>query len=230
MNRFQTTRWSLIATAATDAPARARPALEALCRAYRPPVLAYVRRCGYAGADAEDLVQAFFLRFVEHAWYANADPLRGRFRNLVLVALRRFLADEHARQTSHRNGGQHVRSEALDDLAWSGETPEQAFDRAWLGTVLARALARQQGEWQRAGKQVQFSLLAPLLADTPTAAELQVIASGLGLTRNSLAVQLHRMRAHLRQLTRLELLQTVNSPEGLEEELLELRSALAGGQ
>lgn len=229
MNRFQTTRWGLIAAAATDAPAQARPALEALCRAYRPPVLAYVRRCGHSTADAEDLVQAFFVRFLERAWYAKADPVRGRFRNLVLVSLRRFLADEHARRTSLRNGGPHCGPEAMEHLASRGETPEQAFDRAWIGTLLARALARLQDEWRGDGKQVQFSRLAPLLADAPTSGELQAIAREFGLTRNTLAVQLHRMRARLRQLARLELLRTVNSREALEEELLDLRSALVEG-
>jgi hypothetical protein len=43
MARFNTTRWSLIADACGD-PVQARPALESLCRDYRPPVLAYVRR------------------------------------------------------------------------------------------------------------------------------------------------------------------------------------------
>jgi DNA-directed RNA polymerase specialized sigma24 family protein len=61
MSRFQTTRWSLI-VAAGGTPELARPALEQLCRIYRPPVLAYIRRSGHA--DAEDLAQAFFLRFL----------------------------------------------------------------------------------------------------------------------------------------------------------------------
>jgi len=39
-------------------------------------------------------------------------------------------------------------------------------------------------------------------------------------------VQVHRMRQRLRQLVRLELLQTVGSREALELELAELRGAL----
>jgi hypothetical protein len=42
MNRFQTTRWSLVLDAGKD-PAQARVALESLCRTYRPPVHAYIR-------------------------------------------------------------------------------------------------------------------------------------------------------------------------------------------
>lgn len=228
MSRFQTTRWSLIASAAAETSAHARPALERLCRAYRPPVLAYIRRCGHAGADADDLVQAFFLRFLEKAWYADADPRRGRFRNLLLVSLRRFLADELARERAlKRNGRARADADALEQLADPGETPEQAFDRAWLGTVLARAMTRLHQEWHGAGKQVEFAQLAPLLAEGPDTGELQAIANRLGLNRNTLAVQLHRMRSRLRQLARLELLQTVDSREALEAELAELRGVLA---
>ena len=82
MSKFQTTRWSLI-VAARDSPAQARGALEQLCRAYRPPVFAFVRRSGYAAPEAEDLTQAFFLRFLERGWYADADPGRGRFRTVA---------------------------------------------------------------------------------------------------------------------------------------------------
>src|SRR3954468_11986895 len=95
MSQFHTTRWSLIHTAGED-PSQARAALEQLCTAYRPPVLAYIRRSGYDANDAEDLAQSFFLRFLETGWYAHADPERGRFRCLLLTALRHFLSDQHA--------------------------------------------------------------------------------------------------------------------------------------
>ena len=103
MSRFQTTRWSLIEEA-REHPSRSRAALEQLCRAYRPPVLAFVRHSGYGTSDAEDLTQAFFLRFLEHGWYADATPERGRFRSLLLTSLRHFLSDQHA-QASHASAG-----------------------------------------------------------------------------------------------------------------------------
>lgn len=58
MSRFDTTRWSLVLQARAEEPV-ARSALETLCRAYRPPVLAYVRSRGYTPDRAEDLVQGF---------------------------------------------------------------------------------------------------------------------------------------------------------------------------
>jgi RNA polymerase sigma-70 factor (ECF subfamily) len=52
---------------------------------------------------------------------------------------------------------------------------------------------------------------------------LNALARELDLRPNTLAVQVHRIRQRLRQLVRLELLQTVGSREALEQELAELR-------
>lgn len=225
MSLFRTTRWSLIA-AARDSPSRARAALDQLCQAYRPPVLAFIRHSGY-GNDAEDLTQAFFLRFIERGWYAEADPQRGSFRSLMLTALRRFLSDQYERAGALKRGGRPIESgSSLDVIADDGESPEDAFMRAWLGTVLAHAMQRLEEEWTSAGKLGQFKQLAPLLLERAEGDELRTIASANGLRTNTLAVQAHRMRQRLRQLVRLELLQTVGSPEALERELAELRGAL----
>jgi hypothetical protein len=54
MQRFCTTRWSLVIGAGGPAP-DATTALGLLCRIYRPPVLGFIRRRGYLPAEAEDL-------------------------------------------------------------------------------------------------------------------------------------------------------------------------------
>lgn len=226
MSRFQTTRWSLIAAAADDRPACARAALEELCRAYRPPVLAYIRRNGQSAHDAEDLAQAFFLRFLERGWYAQAAPQRGRFRALVLTSLRHFLADAHAHRVALRRGGSASMSDDFSQVVATEGTPEQAFDRAWLGTVLTRAMQNLEREWTSAGKGEQFVRLLPVLVEPPDADAIGLLAAEQGVRRNTLAVQLHRMRMRLRQLVRIELLQTVSSREALECELDELRAVL----
>ena len=226
MSKFQTTRWSLI-TAARDDPAQSRAALEQLCRAYRPPVLAYVRRSGYPAGEAEDVTQAFFLRFLERGWYADADPHRGRFRTLLMVSLRNFLHDQHAQDIALKRGAaQRARVDAIDDIAADDETPEQAFTRAWLGTVLGHAMHRLEREWTAAGKRAQFEQLAPLLVEHAQASELRELAEATGVRSNTIAVQAHRMRQRLRKLVRLELLQTVGSADALEEELADLRDVL----
>ena len=227
MSPFQTTRWSLI-DAARDEPQQARAALEQLCRAYRPPVLAFIRHSGYSATDAEDLTQAFFLRFLETGWYTRADPGRGRFRSLLLTALRHFLSDQHAQTIARKRGGGTPQDgdEAIAQLAASGESPEDAFTRAWLGTVVVHAMARLREEWSRAGKYEQFQQLSAMLAERADPDELHALALETGIRPNTLTVQAHRMRQRLRQLVRLELLQTVGSREALELELAELRGVL----
>jgi RNA polymerase sigma-70 factor (ECF subfamily) len=225
MVRFQTTRWSLIEAAATAPHPLARPTLEALCQAYRPPVLAYIRRAGYRGADAEDLSQAFFLGLLERGWHARADPARGRFRALVLTSLRHFLADQAAHARTRGPAWADAGSEPLDRVS-GGDSPEHAFTRAWLGVLLERAVVRLQREWQAAGRQAEFDRIGPLLLEEADPGQLQQLAAQLGMRTNTLAVRLHRMRSRLRQLARLELLQTVDGTDALEEELAELRGAL----
>jgi RNA polymerase sigma-70 factor (ECF subfamily) len=226
MSRFQTTRWNLIQDA-RDHPSRSRAALEQLCRAYRPPVLAFIRHSGHGASDAEDLTQAFFLRFLESGWYADATPERGRFRSLLLTSVRHFLSDQHAQAAARKRGGgiAHCGNDAIEQLA-GGESPEEAFTRAWLGTVVSHAMARLHDEWAQAGKQEQFRQLSSMLLEHPDAQELHALAEKTGMRANTLAVQAHRMRQRLRQLVRLELLQTVGSREALELELAELRGGL----
>lgn len=227
MSRFQTTRWSLIA-AARDHPSQARDALEQLCRAYRPPVLAFVRSSGYSAADAEDITQAFFVRFLERGWYAGADPGRGRFRSLLLSALRHFLLDQQALAMADKRRGARAAEEVLEQLPDGGETPEDVFARVWLATVVGHALARLRAEWEQAGKGARFEALSAMLLERGDSEALHRLAAATGLRANTLAVQAHRMRHRFRQLVRLELLQTVGSREALDEELAELRSLVPG--
>lgn len=225
MSRFQTTRWSLIATAASEVTARSRPALEQLCRAYRPPVVAYIRHSGYGPADADDLAQAFFLRLLERDWCAHADPARGRFRALMLTSLRHFLADQAAHARTRAHLGARASEEQLERLA-SPDGPEQAFTRAWLEVLLERAVDRLRQEWRQAGRQAEFQRIGPLLLEDADPGQLKALAMQWGVRANTVGVRVHRMRARLRQLARLELLQTVDSQEALDAELAELRGAI----
>lgn len=230
MEAFQTTRWSLISAARGDAT-QARLALEQLCRAYRPPVLAFIRHHGRDAGEAEDLAQAFFLQFIEQGWYAGADPLRGRFRGLLLTALRRFLLDQRDLARAGKRGGTRLVAggDALERIPDEAASPERFFARAWMANVLARAADRLQEEWERKGKGDQYRQLEALLMERADANEVRAIAERSGLRANTLTVQAHRMRQRLRELVRLEVMQTVGSAEALEAELAELRGALESG-
>lgn len=227
MARFDTTRWSIVLRARGE-PAEARAALEQLCRTYRPPVLAFVRRRGYAADAAEDLTQAFFARFLERAWHSSADPERGRFRSFLLTALKRFLIDSDAEGAALKRGG-GIRFELLDDddcAGATGETPDAAFEREWAHAVLRAALARLRSEAEQAGKLELFKRLAEFLIERPDEAEYAGAAEDLHLRRNTLAVAVHRMRHRLRDLVREELMETTLNRTELEDELRTLRGSM----
>jgi RNA polymerase sigma factor (sigma-70 family) len=228
MQGFATTRWSLILKSGPG-PEPAREALAYICSDYRAPVLAFVRRAGYSAADAEDLTQEFFARLLERHWHERADPALGRFRNYLLTALRRFLSDARSGASARKRGGGEAHldfEQACDRQSQSTfESPEQAFTRSWMRTVLEHALRRLRAEAQEAGKLEQFERVAGFLAEPPDASVYAALGAELGMRPNTLAVHVHRLRQRLRSLVRLELLQTVADPESLEAELRELRAS-----
>src|SRR5262245_33163236 len=97
--RFLTTRWSLILSS-VDGEAeegKAREALAQLCRIYWRPIFAFVCRRDRTLEDAQDLTQDFFLMILKGDLLQRANADRGRFRSLLLTALKNFLIDRHAK-------------------------------------------------------------------------------------------------------------------------------------
>lgn len=224
MPHFATTHWSVILDGQRD-PAHARAALVEICRDYRLPVLSYLRTHGYRQADAEDLTQEFFARLVEQRWDGRADPSLGRFRAFLLTALRRFLSNELARDRAGRRGGTLQRV-ALDEVELStphAQSPEQAFNHAWMMTVVEHAAQRLEHEACRVGRQALYRRLAEYLVEPPDPAEYRGVADELGLKPNTVAVHVHRLRRRLRELIREELAETVSDTDALDAELQALR-------
>src|SRR5688572_1550135 len=102
---FATTHWTVVLTAGRGKTPQADHALEELCRTYWYPLYAYVRRRGYIREDAEDLVQAFFARFLLRNYLESLSAERGRFRAFLLVAMKHFLANEWDKSQRQKRGG-----------------------------------------------------------------------------------------------------------------------------
>src|SRR5512137_58778 len=145
---FVTTHWSVVLSAQDPASPRSAEALEMLCRAYWYPLYAYARRAGHSPADAEDLTQGFFARLVEKDYLKTAAREKGRFRTFLLVALKRFLANEWDRQHAQKRGGFTPIVSIDQELAESRFAAEPAhhvqpdvlFDRQWAMTLLDQTM------------------------------------------------------------------------------------------
>src|SRR5438105_13291927 len=83
----------------------ARDALSELCKTYWRPIFAYICRRGYSTQDAEDLTQDFFASLLQGPLLQRADRDRGRFRSLLLKALRDFLGHATEKLGASKRGG-----------------------------------------------------------------------------------------------------------------------------
>src|SRR4026209_2203807 len=102
---FVTTRWTVVLSAGRKSSPQSDQALADLCQTYWFPLYAYVRRKGHSKEDAEDLVQAFFARFLEKNYLEGLSAERGKFRAFLLASLKHFLANEWDKSQRQKRGG-----------------------------------------------------------------------------------------------------------------------------
>lgn len=228
--RFATTRWSVVVAAADVDPDRSREACAILCAAYWYPLYAFVRRSGYGPADAEDLTQAFFVRFLERNDFAAADRDRGKFRSFLLAAMKHFLSNERDRNQAQKRGG--GRQPLPFDIA-SGEsryqlepshelTAEKLFQQQWAVALLDRVLAMLRQQYADAGKEPLYDSLKTCLTTDRHEAGYGERAAELGMTEGAVKVAVHRLRQRYRELLRSVIADTVASPDEVEAEIRDL--------
>ena len=224
---FVTTLWSLVVRAGEPNSVSAHEALSELCRTYWSPLYCFIRRQGHAPHEAEDLTQAFFARLLEKNFVADARRERGKFRSFLLLALKRFLANEWDRQHAQKRGGFHptveidqAMAEAHLDAELKQElSPEVRFERQWATTLLERTLARLREEYIETGRAKLFEHLSAGLTREDSAGTYGEIARELNLSEASVKQAGYRLRARYRELLRSEIGRTVATPQEIEEEL-----------
>jgi RNA polymerase sigma factor (sigma-70 family) len=232
---FATTHWTVVLAAGQRSSPAAQHALEELCKTYWFPLYAYIRRRGYAKADAEDLTQAFFARLLEKNFLANLDSEKGRFRAFLLAALKHFLANERDKARTQKRGG----GEAPLSLDWqtadtkfqvaatNEPSPDKAFDREWALALLAKVIERLQEECAADGKARLFGQLKMFLTAGKAESAQRDVAAALGLEEGAVRVVVHRLRKRYRQLLRDEIAHTLSDPAMVDEELRALFGAFA---
>ncbi len=223
---FETTQWSMIVASASHDDA-ATAALERLCRFYRAPVLAFLRGQGHGADEAEDLTQSFFAHLLGQRLHALADRSRGSFRAFLLSALKHFVISERRRDVAEkRSGGAlHVPLDTIREPA-SDETPDAMFEREWARTVVAHAMHRLQDEAREAGKQELFQALREFLFESPDTDDYARVSQRFGLSRNTVAVAVHRLRHRLQTMVEVQVSQTLHDPADVPSEVANIQALL----
>jgi RNA polymerase sigma factor (sigma-70 family) len=229
---FHTTRWSVVVAAQQQGSPDAVAALETLCRTYWYPLYAYVRRSGHAPADAQDLTQEFFSRLLEKEWLNAAAPERGRFRNFLLVAMKRFLAKEWHRKQAQKRGGEYafVSLDAAEAEQRYASEPalgaDVLYERRWALTLIDATLERLNAEFAVQGKSTEFELLRDWLTAVRGEIPYAQLSMKLGTSEGAVRVAVHRLRRRFRELFRAAIAETVLEPGEVEDEMRHLAAVL----
>lgn len=235
--RFAATRWTVVLRAREKETPEAGAALETLCRIYWPPLYAFARRQGRSPHDAQDLTQAFFARLLED----DADALRlvapekGRFRSFLLVAFKRFMANEWEKACTQKRGGGHLHVTFDTALAESGyhdslrdeASAEKLYERRWALTLLDRAMARLREEFVATGKGSDFDCLKVQLTAPRGGTGYAEVAATLGMTEGAARVAVHRLRRRFREVFREEIAHTVADVMEIDDEVRHLLTILS---
>jgi DNA-directed RNA polymerase specialized sigma24 family protein len=233
---FTTTHWSVVLEAQGESPA-AQKALEILCRTYWRPLYGFARRQGLTREEAQDVVQDFFARLLEHRNLEAVRREKGRLRSYLLVSLKRFLASEQQRASGVKRyqSGPHIRFDELTEAEVTefelAETlsADRLYERRWALAMLEQVLGRLESEYRAANNGQLFECLKEFLVGEQGRPFQADIAAELDMTENAVKQAFHRFRQRYRILLREEIAHTVAQPGDLEDELRHLISVLRAG-
>lgn len=195
--------------------------MESLARAYWQPIFAFLRGTGLAYQDAQDAAQGFFAYLLDRDFLGNVQPQGGRFRNFLLVCLRRWVRDEAERVVNVKRrqevpfGPWHDAGHTFP--ATGARLPEEAFDRAWAMALVARAMARLEEKWT--SRQRLFAVLRLTVECPGNVEKYASIAVRLDMSEGAVGKAAHDLRKHFAEEVRSEIRHTVARDADVEEEL-----------
>lgn len=226
---FQTTHWTVVLQAGQGGGAESSPqAVAEFCEAYWPPLYAFLRHRRYSPADAQDLVQGFFVHLLAQNALSRADRERGRLRTFLLGSLQNFLLNEHDRaQALKRGGGREILS--FDEHLQEAEASMSAtahlndvicYDLTWASSVVTRAWQRLRAAFAEEDKAEWLDELKPFLAGgTAAPPNQEEVAARLQVPVATLRTWISRLRQRYREALRAEVASTVSDPAEVDEEL-----------
>lgn len=226
---FPSTIWSDV-LGAEPGSSQGRARLERLLRAYWKPVYVFVRTAWRKPVeDSKDLTQAFFALLLERGHLANVSPERGSFRGYLKTALRHFLINSERAARVRRPEGTLLSIDAVPEVLERlgpeapDESPEQAYDRAWLKCVIDAGVETLRATLVREGKESYFdSFSAYCLEPGGAEATYADVASRLGCRESDVRYRLAYCRGLLRRILAASVGEYSSGEADAERELREI--------
>lgn len=230
--RFPTTQWTLISRLRSGDEGVARKALDEVCRQYHYPLYCYIRRRGHDHHDAQDALHEFLSKLLRLGSFKDVREEKGRLRGWLSLSLKRFLMNWRRDHSSERR---EWSMDAADSFAGAeqrylrermtdADTPERIFERKWATELLQHVRQKLQTAYAARGRERLFDALLPALmaGGSLRGEDAPGIAAALGLSHGALRVAMSRLLDEYRTFLREEVLQTVEGPEAVEDELAHL--------
>lgn len=239
-SQFPSTHWSLILNVRTQDETRRRLATESLIKRYWKPVYCYLRKRGYGNEEAKDLTQDFFCDFFLGAKLLQAaDRKVGRFRQLLLTVLKRFISNvERDKKRKKRAPPREILSlssaQFTDvDLPGSAVTAEQVFYHAWITDLLDQVLGEVREQYcspdmLKHWKVFQLKVLAPTLQNAQDLSMKQICERCDVATEEQASNMLITVKRRFRSVLRRLLRNLVRSDSEADTEFREILRFLSG--
>ena len=230
------TNWDLIRDAASDS-ASSKASLDAITRRSWPAIYAFIRASGRSHEEATDLTQGFLCDvFLSRNLLEKANADRGRFRTLLLGAVRNYLADMHRRKTAGTRmpkGGiaaiDAMSEHGLEPAEHGAHSPERAFNARFVATLIRAAAERLQRDLLAAGDEASWEIFRLRVLQAATegvAVGYDEIAPRFGLEKGTCAARLLVAKRRFATILMDELRATVDDPNDVGEEVHELLALL----
>ena len=225
------TDWSMIAQATEPDGQVAADALERLVRRYWSAVYAFIRRTGRDVHEAADLTQGFVCDIIISRRLCDyADPLRGRFRTLLLGAVQNYLREQHRNDLRQRTTGSDLRPLPLEPWPTevsSDETPEQAFCYHWSATLVRQVLTDVRAQCEKDGLDAHWDVfehrvVRPMLLNEPPTDHATLVEQLQLKDESQAANMMITVKRRFARALYLEIGRTVTDPSQIEDELQEL--------
>jgi RNA polymerase sigma-70 factor (ECF subfamily) len=217
------TWWSVLFEAHGASDEAARAAQERLLERYGPAVRRYLLAAVRDEHTADDLFGEFALRLVRGD-FRQARPERGRFRQLLKVALYRMVIDHQRRQARRP---QPLTAEPAADPQEPFADSDRVFRAEWRAQLFEVAWAVLRAEEERTGRPL-FTLLR-YRTDHPEARAAEMAARladrlGPDVDADWVRRRLFDARQHFTDALVAEAARSLHppTPDGLAEELTEL--------